>query len=283
MGLKTGPYPFPPNYDQLMPVLVEFFKTEAARMTVQEFVAAQVTAYFYLNPVEDDIEGAVDAYFVQNPPASGPPPTHEQVSQAVAAYFSVYPVDTVTDTELAAAVAAYLRANPPQQGATGPAGQNATNAQVAEAVAAYISANPLAPLVATQVQTYFQANPQPVPAIVAPLADNATAVLGTSIKYAREDHRHPLPAGRLELIGTKTVTETMLISLGAGIRRITTSLTGVTLTDRLVGVVTGAPSAGAGLLDIYPSSTNNIGVDAIIPALGIGATWSIPLAVYRIV
>lgn len=281
MGLKTGPYPFPPNYEQLMPVLVQFFQTEAARMTVQEFVAAQVTSYFYLNPVEDDVTQSVADYFATNPPQAGPAPTPQQIQEAVDAYIAQY--GTVDDSALAAAVAAFLRANPPQQGAQGPAGQNATPEQVAAAVQSYFNANPLAPLVATQVATYFQANPQPVPATVAPLADNATAVLGTSIKYAREDHRHPLPPGRLELIGTRTVSESMLISVGLGVRRVTTALTGVTTADRLVGVVTGAPSAGSGFLDCFPTSAGNIGVDAIVPALGIGATWSIPLAIYRIV
>jgi hypothetical protein len=282
MTVRSTGYPIV-SQETLTAYMARYLATPEGVDVAKQFVAAGVQSYFMAHPIQGTIADAVAAYLVANPPANGQNATAAQVQQAVDAYFTVYPQDTVTDAELAAAVAAYLRANPPQQGAPGPAGQNATAAQVAEAVNAYMAANPLSGAVASAVAAYMAANPPPVPATVAPLADNATAVLGTGLRYAREDHRHPLPSGRLELVGTKTVSETMVLSVSLGVRRITTTLTGVTTSDRLVGVVTGAPSAGVGFFDVFPASAGNISVDALVPALGIGATWSIPLAVYRVV
>lgn len=73
---------------------------------------------------------------------AGPPPTDEQVAEAVADFFRLNPVEdgeSPSPAAIAAAVTNYLAANPPEQGEPGPA---PTAAQIASAVEAYLIANP---------------------------------------------------------------------------------------------------------------------------------------------
>lgn len=109
-----------------------------------------------------------------------------------------------------------------------------------------------------------------------------TANAGTATNAAREDHVHPLPAGRLELIGTVTVSETTLLALGLGMKRMALTLAGVNPADRLVFVPTGLATAGCEAVNVYASSANQVTVSYFTPALGLAASYSIPIAVYRI-
>lgn len=135
------------------------------------------------------------------------------------------------------------------QGATGPAGSSA-------------SATPLGTTAATALAV--------------------TASAGSSTIAAREDHVHPLPAGRLTLIGTVAVAETTLLALGLGMKRMALTLAGVTTTDRLVFVPIGVPTAGCEAVNAYASAANQVTVAYFTPALGLGVAYSIPIAVYRI-
>lgn len=116
----------------------------------------------------------------------------------------------------------------------------------------------------------------------AALALAATASAGSSTNAAREDHVHPLPVGRVVLVGTVTVAETTLLSLALGMKRMALTLTGIATTDRLVFVPIGVPTTGCEAVNVYASAANQVTVAYFTPALGIGTTYSIPIAVYRI-
>jgi len=90
------------------------------------------------------------------------------------------------------------------------------------------------------------------------------------------------PSGLLQLIGTVTVTETLLVSLALGMKRMALTLTGVATTDRLVFAPTGVPTAGCEAVNVYASGANQVTVAYFVPALGVGATYNIPVAVFRI-
>jgi len=137
---------------------------------------------------------------------------------------------------------------PGPQGATGPAGSNAT---------------------ATPLGT---ATPQPL----------GTAAAGTSANASREDHVHALPSGRLQIVGTATIGETLLVSLNLGVKRYTGTMAGLAVGDRVQAFLTGAPGASS-LQDIYVSATNTYNVGLLNPALGIGAVIAVPIAVYKVV
>ncbi len=114
-------------------------------------------------------------------------------------------------------------------------------------------------------------------------ADTASGTAGASTSAARADHTHPLPTGRLQLLGNVTVTETLLVSLSLGTKRMTLSLAGVTTADKLVAVPNGVPTTGCEMINVYPISAGNVSVGYFVPALGIGATYTIPITVYKVV
>jgi len=93
----------------------------------------------------------------------------------------------------------------------------------------------------------------------------------------------PAPTtGRLVLLGTINVTETLLISLALGMKRKTFALTGVTATDTLIAIPTAAPTTGCEVVNAYPASAGNVSIGYYTPLLGIGATYTIPIAVYKV-
>ena len=110
-----------------------------------------------------------------------------------------------------------------------------------------------------------------------------TAAAGAAASASRSDHVHALPTGRLALVGNVTVTETLLVSLSLGMKRMTLALSGVTTGDKLLAIPNGAPSTGCEVVNAYPASANNVSIGYYVPALGIGATYTIPVSVYRIV
>lgn len=111
-----------------------------------------------------------------------------------------------------------------------------------------------------------------------------TATAGASTDASRADHVHPLPSGRLQLVGNLNATETLLISLSVGMKRKEFSLTGVATTDKLMFTPNGVPTAGCEAVNVYPGSTaNTVNVGYYTPLLGIGATYSMPITVYKVV
>lgn len=92
-----------------------------------------------------------------------------------------------------------------------------------------------------------------------------------------------ITTGRLVFIGNVTVSETLLISLSLGMKRMTVALSGVAVGDKLVGVPNGIPTTGCEFQNAYPASANNVSIGYFVPALGIGATYTIPVSVYKVV
>lgn len=109
-----------------------------------------------------------------------------------------------------------------------------------------------------------------------------TATAGSSTNASREDHVHAPPAHRLSLLTTATIGETTLISLSLGVRRYTVNVAGVVTTDRIIAVLNGVPSNGS-LQDVYASAAGVVNIGVLAPALGIGATIAVPVALYRVV
>lgn len=102
---------------------------------------------------------------------------------------------------------------------------------------------------------------------------------GKPTTFAPSAHTH---AGLLEFIGTLNVTETLLVSLAVGMKRKTFSLAGVGAGDRLHLVPTGAPTSGCEAVNAYPAGAGSVSVGYYTPLLGIGASYSLPVAIYRI-
>ncbi|GGB15056.1 hypothetical protein GCM10011380_00590 [Sphingomonas metalli] len=92
----------------------------------------------------------------------------------------------------------------------------------------------------------------------------------------------PPATGRLVLIGTVNVAETLLVSLAVGMKRKAFTLQGVSATDLLVAVPTGTPTAGCEVVNAYPAGANSVSVGYYTPLLAIGAAYSIPVGIYRI-
>jgi len=91
-------------------------------------------------------------------------------------------------------------------------------------------------------------------------------------------------SGRLTLVGNVTVTETTLLSLALGMKRMTLPLTGIATTDmgRLVVIPNGTSTTGCEVQNAYPVGANSVSIGYFTPALGLGATYTIPVSVYRI-
>lgn len=89
-------------------------------------------------------------------------------------------------------------------------------------------------------------------------------------------------SGRLQLIGNVTISETLLLALGAGMRRKVLALSGVTTADRLMYAAITPCQAGCEAVNVYATAANQVTVAYNTPALGIGAVVEIPIAVYRV-
>jgi len=99
--------------------------------------------------------------------------------------------------------------------------------------------------------------------------------------FAPATHTH---AGLLQLVGTVTVTETTLLALAVGMKRMTLTLAGITTADmgKLVVIPNGTATTGCEVQNAYPVAANSVSIGYYTPALGLAATYSIPIAVYRI-
>lgn len=93
----------------------------------------------------------------------------------------------------------------------------------------------------------------------------------------------PAPTtGRLVLLGTINVTETLLVSLALGMKRKTFALAGVATTDTLLAIPTAAPTTGCEVVNAYPASAGNVSIGYYTPLLGIGATYAIPVSIFKV-
>lgn len=88
--------------------------------------------------------------------------------------------------------------------------------------------------------------------------------------------------GRLQLVGTATVGETLVLALALGVKRYTGTMAGLAVGDRVIAFLTGAPGASS-LQDIYVSAANTYNVGLLNPALGIGAVIAVPIAIFKVV
>lgn len=89
-------------------------------------------------------------------------------------------------------------------------------------------------------------------------------------------------AGALALVGALTVSETAVIAITVGIKRKAITLSGVSTADRLFFTETGAPTNGCGVISVRPTANNQVTVSYYTPALAIGASFAMPIAVYRL-
>lgn len=89
--------------------------------------------------------------------------------------------------------------------------------------------------------------------------------------------------GSLQFIGNVTVSQTLLLALTLGIRRIDMALAGVATTDKLQFAALSPCAAGCEAINVYPKAAGQVTVAYYTPALAIGTQVNIPLAVYRVI
>lgn len=106
-----------------------------------------------------------------------------------------------------------------------------------------------------------------------------TEITGKPTTFPPSAHSH---SGLLQYIGDINVAETLLVSLAVGMKRKTFGLTGVTLADKLHMIANGTPTSGCEAVNVYPAGANSVSVGYYTPLLGIGASYSMPISVYRI-
>ena len=85
------------------------------------------------------------------------------------------------------------------------------------------------------------------------------------------------------LIGTATITETAVVAITAGVRKVTVSVPGVVTTGNYLLFPTGVTPVGYSLgLDVVCTATNVLTVSITAPLLALGASYSIPCRVVKI-
>ena len=106
-------------------------------------------------------------------------------------------------------------------------------------------------------------------------------ITGKPTTFPPAAHTH---SGLLQFIGNVTVTETTLLALGIGMKRMTLPLPGVTSADmgKLVVIPNGTATTGCEVQNAYPAGTKSVSIGYYTPALGLATTYSIPVAVYRV-
>jgi len=84
------------------------------------------------------------------------------------------------------------------------------------------------------------------------------------------------------LVGTVTLSESGLITLALGVRRVTTALVGTVTAASYVAVPVSAPPAGYSVQDCVCSTAGQITVGLLVPAISIAGSYSIPVRIYRL-
>ena len=90
-----------------------------------------------------------------------------------------------------------------------------------------------------------------------------------------------LPPGRLTQLATATVGETAPLLVSLAVRRYSVTATGASVGDRIVIALTGAPLNGT-IQDAYVSAANTVNIGLLVPALALGATIAVPVAIYKV-
>lgn len=146
---------------------------------------------------------------------------------------------------------------------------------------ATLSGKPVTFPPAAHTHSYASLTDIPVTFAPAPHTHAWADITGKPTTFAPAAHTH---AGLLQLVGNVIVTETTLLSLALGMKRMTLPLTGIVTADmgKLVVVPNGTSTAGCEVQNAYPVVANSVSIGYFTPALGIGATYSIPVSVYRI-
>lgn len=123
---------------------------------------------------------------------------------------------------------------------------------------------------------FSEAPPIDIAALM-PRIEAETAIAGFDARIAALEAKKSLV-----LLGNATLGETTVLSLNLGVRRYTIPMVGAAVGDRLVTALTGAPQNGS-VQDAYVPSSGNANIGVLVPALGIGATIAVPVAIYKVV
>lgn len=84
------------------------------------------------------------------------------------------------------------------------------------------------------------------------------------------------------LIGAATISETMLLALSAGVRSLSVAVPGVVPGGNYVLFRTATGTANVGILDTACFTAGTLEVRLQVPALAIGASYSIPVRIVRL-
>lgn len=85
---------------------------------------------------------------------------------------------------------------------------------------------------------------------------------------------------KVKLLANATVGETVGLAVSLGVRRYNVAVATAAVGDRLILALTGAPQNGT-VQDAYVSAAGTVSVGLLVPAIGIGATIAVPLAIYK--
>jgi len=87
------------------------------------------------------------------------------------------------------------------------------------------------------------------------------------------------------LLGTVTITETAVLAIAAGVRKVTVavpSAMGVVVGGNYLLFPTGATPAGYAIADVVATAANTLQVTMTVPLIALGASYSIPCRLVRI-
>lgn len=241
-----------------------------------------------------------------------------EISDAVAAYFLVNPVkdgedgEDATIEQVADAVASYLQTNPPEPGEKGDPGTT-TWAGITDKPSTFAPAphnHPASDITGLVIQ-WADVQGKPVSFLPSPHGHSISDVSGLqtaldarlqSVSWAQvtgkpttftpSSHTHviaditglqpALDARGNTPIGTATVTETALIALTAGVRKVNVPIAGVVPNANYALFPTGQTPAGYAIADVVCVNAGMLQVSVTAPLLALGATYSIPVRVVRI-
>jgi hypothetical protein len=146
-----------------------------------------------------------------------------------------------------------------KDGIPGQQGANATPDQVSTAVTSYLIANPIQ-------------NGK----------DGAPGKDGSAGSKGDKGDRGDTGASGATLVGTATITETALIALSGGTRKVTVPIAGVVPSGNYLLFPVSATPANYGIIDCVCVTNGQLQVTMTAPLLALGASYSIPVRVVRI-
>ena len=84
------------------------------------------------------------------------------------------------------------------------------------------------------------------------------------------------------LVGSVTLAESALVTLALSVRRVTATLAGTVTTGSYVAIPVSPPPAGYSIQDCYCGTNGQITVGLLVPVLGVGSSYSIPVKIFRL-